>query len=298
MMRTKRESGRRTGIITKRIRTKYLTITAASVIYALGVSLFLDPNALAPGGVTGVSVILNRFTPVETGAWVLILNLPILAVGAWKFGLRFLLSTIYCILVSSVTMQILEPFGAVTQDLFLAAVTGGGLMAVGVGLIFKAGATTGGMDIAVKLLRLRLPHLRPGTCFLIADSFVVALSALLFHNIELALYAGLTVLVHSFLVDVVLYGRDGAKLVYIISRHSPEITSRLLQELDVGATYLEGRGAFYGNPTQIVMCVMRKQLFPKAEEIIKEEDSKAFLIVTNASEIIGEGYHNIHAKVL
>ena len=153
MMRTERESGRRTGIITKRIRTKYLTITAASVIYALGVSLFLDPNALAPGGVTGVSVILNRFTPVETGAWVLILNLPILAVGAWKFGLRFLLSTIYCILVSSVTMQILEPFGAVTQDLFLAAVTGGGLMAVGVGLIFKAGATTGGMDIAVKLLR-------------------------------------------------------------------------------------------------------------------------------------------------
>ena len=109
MMRTERESGRRTGIITKRIRTKYLTITAASVIYALGVSLFLDPNALAPGGVTGVSVILNRFTPVETGAWVLILNLPILAVGAWKFGLRFLLSTIYCILVSSVTMQILEP---------------------------------------------------------------------------------------------------------------------------------------------------------------------------------------------
>lgn len=126
---------------TTRQRIKdYLVITFASAVYAVAVSLFLDPNSLAPGGVTGIAIILNRLTGLETGTWVLFINIPIIALGTWKLGWRFILSTGYCTLISSLFINLLSPFGAVTEDLLLAAVAGGCLMAVGLGLVFKSGA--------------------------------------------------------------------------------------------------------------------------------------------------------------
>ena len=274
----------------------YLSITAASLIYAAAVSLFLDPNSLAPGGVTGIAIILNRLTNLETGTWMLLINIPILAVGTWKFGLRFILSTMYCTALTSLFTNYLTPFGPVTTDPLLATLAGGVLMAVSLGMVFKAGATTGGTDIIVKLLRLRVPHLKTGSLFLITDALIVAISAFVFRNIDVALYAGLVVVVNSLLLDVVLYGRDGAKLIFIIADRSERIVERLLAELDVGATYISGRGAYSGKDTKVIMCVIKKQLSPKAEEIVRQEDPLAFMIVTSATEIFGEGYKSIFSE--
>lgn len=276
----------------------YVMITLASGIYAVGVSLFLDPNSLAPGGVTGIAIILNRLTGLETGTWVLLVNLPIIAVGTWKFGLRFIMSTMYCTAVTSFFINLLAPFGAVTSDLFLAAVAGGALMAVGIGLVFKTGATTGGTDIIIKLLRLRFPHLKTGFLFLITDALIVTASAFVFRNLDVAMYAGLVVFVNSVLLDVVLYGRDGAKMIFIISDHYGQITKRFLEDMDIGVTYLTGSGAYSGKEKKIIMCVMKKQLAPKAEEIVREEDPLAFMIVTSATEIFGEGYKSIFSERL
>lgn len=276
----------------------YVVITIASAIYAVAVSLFLDPNSLAPGGVTGISIILNRLTGLSTGTWMLIVNIPILALGTWKFGLRFILSTMYCTALTSLFTNILTPLGALTQDPFLAAVVGGTLMAVGLGWVFKAGATSGGTDIIIKLLRLKMPHIKTGALFLLTDAVIVSASAILFRDIDRALYAGLTVFLTSVMLDLVLYGRDGAKLIYIISDHSESITRRLLEELDIGVTHMQGSGAYSGREKNVIMCAIKKQLAPKAEDIVKEEDPLAFMIVTSATEIYGEGYKSYFSEKL
>lgn len=274
----------------------YLIITAASFIYAMAVSLFLDPNLLAPGGVTGIAIILNRVIGLETGTWMLLINVPILAVGAWKFGLRFIFSTMYCTAMTSFFTNRLIPYGPLTVDPLLAALVGGALIAVALGLVFKAGATTGGTDIIIKLLRLRFPHLKTGSLFLITDAIIVTGSAFVFKDVDVALYAGLVILVNSLLLDLVLYGRDSAKLLFIISDRPDKIVTRLLEELDIGVTYLSGSGAYSGKDKNVIMCVIKKPLSPKAEEIVREEDPLAFTIVTNATEIFGEGYKSIFSE--
>ena len=131
----------------------------------------------------------------------------------------------------------------------------------------------------------KIPHLKTGSLYLMLDIMVVTASAFIFQDVDKALYAGLTVVATSLLLDVVLYGRDGAKLIYIISDHSDTITKRILEELDIGVTHVQGTGAYSGKEKQVIMCVIKKQLAPKAEEIVKEEDPLAFMIVTSAMEI-------------
>ena len=171
-------------------------------------------------------------------------------------------------------------------------------MAVGLGLVFKSGATTGGTDIIVKILRVHLPHLKTGSLFLILDAVVVLVSALVFKDIDVAMYAGLVVLINSTLLDVVLYGRDGAKMIFIISDKHEIIAKRLLEDLDLGVTYMSGAGAYSGKEKKVIFCVMRKQLSPKVEEIVRSEDPGVFMIVSSATEIFGEGDKNIFSERL
>lgn len=283
---------------TRRRLLDYLLMTVSCVCYAVAISLFLDPNNLAPGGVTGISIILNRLFSVSTGLLFFILNIPILIVGAWKFGVRFILSTVYCTALVSFLTDFFGKMDALTTDPLLAALAGAVLVAVGLGGTFKAGATTGGMDIIIKLFRLKFPHMKTGALYLIADIAVVAASALVFRDVDRALYAGIAVFVTSFTLDLVLYGRDGAKLIYIISDKSDKIAERLLEELDIGVTYVNGQGAYSGKEKKVIMCVMRKQSAPMVEEVVKEEDPLSFMIVTSATEIYGEGYKSYFSEKL
>ncbi len=276
----------------------YLMITIFSFTYAAGISLFLDPNKLAPGGVSGISIMLSRITPIPTGTWILLLNIPILGLGLWKFGLKFLISTVYCTIISSAFTNMLAGFGTLTTDKVLAAAAGAALMAVSMGMILKAGATTGGVDIIVKVLRLRYRHLKTGNLYLIMDAIVVTLSGIMFHNLEIALYAAVAIFISSVVLDTVLYGKDGAKMIYIISDHPDRITDRLLEDLDIGVTSLKGEGAYSGKEKKVLMCVMRKPLAPKAQQIVKEEDPEAFMIVSDATEIFGEGYKSYFSERL
>lgn len=280
-----------------RTRVKdYVVITIASLLYSVAVSLFLDPNHLAPGGVTGIAIILSRYTGMETGTWVLLINVPILAIGLWKFGFRFIVSTLYCTAITSLFINALAPVGALTQDLLLASLAGGALISVGIGLVLKAGATTGGTDIIIKLLRLKFPHLKTGALFLVTDAVIVMISGFVFRDIDVALYAGIVVVVNSLLLDVVLYGRDEAKLLFIISDRHEQIAIRILKEMDIGVTYLSGSGAYSGKDKSVIFCAMKKQVSPWAEEIIRQEDPTAFIIVTSATEIYGEGYKSLFSE--
>lgn len=276
----------------------YIIIACAAIIYAVAISLFLDPNNLAPGGISGIAIILNRVIPVETGTLFLLFNIPIQIVGLWKFGFRFLVSTIYCTVLTSVFTNIFSGFEPLTKDPFLASVVGGALVAIALGVVFKCGATTGGTDIIIKLLRLRFPHMKTGALFLITDCLIILCSILVFKDIDIALYAGLSVLVTSKVLDLVLYGKDGAKLLYIISDESEKITARILEELDIGVTHVKGVGAYSGKEKKVIMCVIKKQVYHHAEEIVRQEDPLAFMIVSSASEIYGEGYKSYFSEKL
>ena len=276
----------------------YIVMTLSAAVYGIAIGLFLDPNMLAPGGVAGTAVILSRVLPLETGTLVLIMNVPIFLFGLWQFGIRFMISTIYSTILASLFINFFGKYPPVTQEPLLAALVGGALAAVGLGLTFRAGSTTGGSDIIVKYLRRKVPFLKTGILMMSIDVVVVTASAFVFGDVERALYAGISVGVTSFVLDLVLYGRDGAKLLYIISDHPETIAKRLLEDLDVGVTYLEGVGGYSGKEKQVIFCVLRKPMSPKAEAIVKEEDPRAFMIITNATEIYGEGYKSYFGEKL
>lgn len=277
---------------------KYIIITLACVLYGVGISMFVDPNDLAPGGFTGLSVMINRLIFLETGTIYLLLNIPVILLGIWKFGWKFTVSTLYAILVISVSTNLLGMMAPVTEEPILGAIFGGVLNGAGMGMVLRNSATTGGTDIIVKCLRQRFPHLKTGSLMLMLDALIIGFSGLVFGNFNSVLYSIVSTVVTSVILDIVLYGRDGAKLIYVISDCSEVITARILSELDIGVTHLEGSGAYKNKEKKIIMCVVKKQLAHKVEEIVKEEDDSAFMIISNASEIYGEGYKSYFGEVI
>lgn len=267
-------------------------ITIGCAAYAAGVFLFLDPNALASGGISGVSIILSHLIGVfPTGTWIVILNVPLLLIATWKFGFKFLFTTIYAIIMSSLFMNLGSQYiGAATDDPMLAALAGPVLVSIGIATMFHAGASTGGTDILVKLMRLKFKSVSTGVIFMIFDVMVIIASAIAFKRFELSIYAGVCVVVQTIVVDKLLYGFDSAKMIYIMSEKNDIITKRLLEELDVGATIVHSHGGYTGKNQPVIMCVLKKHQLPRAKEVIRAEDNSAFLIVTNATEILGEGY--------
>ena len=273
-------------------------IAAAALIYAVGISLFLDPNQLAPGGVTGIAVILNRLVNVETGTLYFLLNVPIVILGIWKFGFRFIAKTAYAIVMVSALTNLLAPVGALTDDLLIAGAVGGVLTALGIGLIFKAGATTGGTDIIIKILRLKYRHLKTGFLFLCSDIIIVTISAIVFRNVEVAFYALLTVIISGKALDYVLYGGDEAKMLFIMTREPEAIGKRLMEELEVGVTYLHGQGGWTKEEREVVFSAVPNRLGAVVQDIVKQEDPAAFMIVTSANEIYGEGYKDFFEEII
>lgn len=275
-----------------------LLLTAAAVIYAAGVSLFLDPNHLAPGGVVGISIILNHFISISTGTLYLLINIPILIVGFICFGKKFMIKTAYVVVLSSLLTNLFSGFGPITTEMLLAAVAGSILNGTGIGLAFLCGASTGGMDIVIKILRRKFPYIKTNTLFLLLDFVVVTASGIVFGDFNLAMYTLIAVFVVSRVMDYVLYGQDEARMMYIISNEHQAVAKRLLEELNVGVTYLKGMGGYSRTEKTVIFCVVRKRQAPFVSEIVKSEDKAAFLIILSASEIYGEGYKNLIGETL
>lgn len=270
----------------------FAVLTLGSVLFAIGVSCFFDPNSIAPGGISGVAIIITKFIGfLPTGTWIALINVPIMIVGTYKFGFKFLASTMYAVAVSSIAVNITGQYiGSLTDNLFLAAVGGAVLVGTGVGLVFRTGATTGGTDVIVKLLRLKFRHLPTGIVFSVVDGAICITSGIVFKNIEVMMYAVIALMLQSMIVNKVLYGGDGARMIYVISGKNEEIAKRLMTEVDVGATYFQGNGAYTGKDYEVLMVVMRAKQLPAARDIVRDVDNKAFMIVTNATSVFGQGF--------
>ena len=276
---------------------RYACITIVSFIYAVAIALFLNPNNLAPGGVTGIAIVAKKVAPFlpGVGMLILIINIPILILGAWKFGLKFIFSTLYTLVVSSIMIDVIPTMvtvKAVTFDPMLASVVGGGLFGLSMGLMFRLETTTGGLDIIVKIIRQKMPYMKSGQIYIILDIGILVASAFAFGNIEVALFAGIAIYVASAVMDRTLYGGDEATLVYIVSTKRKILAVRMLKEVNVGVTMIQAMGAYSNEKTEVIMCVMKKQQLVKVRNILKETDPEAFMIVSSANEVFGQGFKN------
>ncbi len=283
---------------------RYAAIIFGCVVFALGVTLFLDANNIASGGVTGIAIILNFVTKdvpwLNTGIWIIIINVPLFILGWIFFGHRFILSTVFSTVLSSLLVWVFEiafkSFLPITENVLISSVLGGALFGGGLGLIFRMGSTTGGTDIVVKILRKKFRHIRTGIISMIIDMIIVWFSAIVYRDFELVCYTVVSIVVVTIAFDWVLYGGNSAKLVHIITTEefSSLMFERILKELDITATYVDGKGAYSGNEKRIIFCAVRNTAFPKLRDIIKDIDPTAFTIVSSAKEIYGEGYidHN------
>ena len=293
--------------ILKNYLKRYAVITAGCVLYAVGVVVFLQAGGLAGGGVTGIALIVNEVSGFSTGITAFILNVPLLLWG-WKvFGRDFFLSTLYVIALSSALMWLAESIffewvpGStgeellpLTNDWLINAVTGGAIYGLGMGLIFRCGSSSGGTDIPIKILRKKFRHISTGIITMVTDIVIVACSVFAYreNTLEVLFFTVLSLVVYTVVFDWVLYGGNSAKMVFVISEEEPanRISARVLKELDAGATFVDGKGAYSGNLKKVLLCVVKPVAYPRLRDIVREEDREAFMIVSSAKEIYGEGY--------
>lgn len=279
---------------------KVLLTLAGALIYAAGLGMFLDPNKLSAGGVAGIALLIDHLLPgVGVGILILILNIPILLFGMWKFGKRFMVLTVLALAVSSPLADVLQKYLAPgLDDMLLNALVGGALLGVGMGLLFRAGASSGGMDIVTKYLHKKKPHMKMGILHLLLDCVILTLTLLVFRQLDIVLYAALGLFVSSYVMNVVLYGTDEARMVYIVSDRPRELADELLRHQNLGVTFLKGQGAYTGADKTVLLCVLRPKQLPPAREFVAGCDPKAFMIVTGASAVFGVGFKDYHAENL
>lgn len=273
-----------------KILRDYLIITAGAIIFAIGLSLFAEPFHIAPGGISGIAIIINYLIDLPVGMLIIILNIPLFIVGFLKLGRSFVISSLYAMLLSSVLIDLFARVPTFVEEPLLAALYGGLFIGAGMGLIFLHGSSTGGSDIILRLLRMKFRTIKLGQLSFLLDLFVIAAAALVFGDLNRSLYAIITVYVHGIVIDAIIYGLEFSKVAYIISQKNEEISRQLLDELERGVTLLHGEGGYTNQPTKIIMCALKQQQIVKFYSIVHETDPDAFVIVTNAHEVVGYGF--------
>lgn len=274
----------------KQYLKSYAVITLGSVIYALSFDWFVAPNQFAMGGVTGLAQILHYWFPALTvGAASALMNVPLFLIGWKKIGGHLLVSSLYAMVVSSAAidgLNLLVDFQP--MDPILAALFGGGVMGVGLGLVFAQGATTGGTDIVAKLLKLKWPWLPIGKLVVVPDTAVMLLVALTFGQLSAMLYGFIKLYTCSKAMDTVLYGTVDSRVAYIISDHWRELSGTLLQSR--GVTLLQAKGAYTGAEKQVLMIAFKQKEIVDLKRRVYELDPEAFLIVCDARDVLGNGF--------
>lgn len=269
----------------------YAIITLGSILYALAYNIFYAPNLVAMGGLTGLGQVLNAIIPaLPVGTMVFIMNVPLFFLG-WKYiGGHLLVSSLYAMTFSSFAIDVLDMiYRFPPMDTMLAAIFGGALLGAGIGLVFSKGATTGGTDLIARLLKLKFAWLPMGTLVLIPDFIVIALAAMAFNKVETALYGVVSLYITTKVMDTVLYGLDSSKVAYIISDSCKEITDAVIA-MDRGATILHGEGAYSGDEKKVLMVAFKQKEIVPLKEKVNEIDPRAFLIVCDAHDVLGEGF--------
>ena len=285
----------------KKLIKKYAILTArvtgGALVYAVGFSFFCYPNAIVSGGVTGVAMILNMLMPeLPVGVMIIVMNIPLFFVAWKKLGFDFLVASLLGMVISSLLVDLFNSFPLVaTAEPLLGALYGGLIKGVGSGIIYAGGASFGGIDIMAKILRRRYPYINFGTFILALDGVILLIFALVFQKYDITMYSIICIYVVSRIIDLLLYGPVSARLCYIISEKSETVQKAITGELHRGVTMLRGVGAYSGKEKQVLMCVVKRQQIVEIRRLVKNIDKTAFIVVTDARDVYGNGFDSIEA---
>lgn len=290
----------------RKLFIEYVWITLGCALTGLAINIFMVPFRIAPGGATGIATVIFHLSGgrLPVGTVMLALNVPLLVLGSRLIGRKFLVRTLYATVVLSgiidatahlagifvTNFLVGEGIGAHNPDLILYSLTGGFLMGIGLGTVFRFDATTGGTDLAARIINGIIPHLTVGQLFLLIDSVVILFAAVVFNSLRLGLYAVVAVFISSKVIDAIVEGINFAKALFIISEKSEQIGDRILYELDRGVTALKGTGMYTRREKNVLFCVVHRTQLPLLREIVREEDENAFIILTDVREVLGEGF--------
>ena len=287
MVRTLRAAMRKNPAATERLLS-YLQILLGSFLGAAAYPLFLTPNRIAPGGITGIATILNHLLQWPVGTVTLVLNVPLFIIGYKAMGRIFAFRSLVATVLFSVLIDVI-PFRPMTDDPLLATLYGGVLLGAGLGLIMRGGATTGGSDMVARMVHKKFPFISTGA-FLFAIDFVVVAAAGILIGTSEALYALINIFLSAKVMDTVIVGFSSNKACYVISDRWERITQRIMREMDRGVTQLLSRGGYTGAERPTLLCVISRSEITTIKRIIGEEDENAFVIIVEAHETIGDGF--------
>ena len=272
-----------------------LFIFLGTAIYAFGIYAFTVPNQIAPGGVTGLATVINAFTGIKIGTIVTVFNVPLLIFGFTKLGKRFLLNTLLSTVFFNLLYDYIYPFlPNYRGNTLLAAIFGGLFIGLGIAIVFMRGGSTGGMDIVNKAVQVKKPHISLGKISFITDLVVISIAAVSFRSLESALYAVIAMFVSSKTIDALIYGTNVGKMVLIVSSKSEEIAKLIVSDLFRGCTIVDAHGAYSGQSKKVLLCACKNVEFYNLKHIVKRLDPRAFMIVSEAGEVFGEGFSSIH----
>lgn len=276
----------------------YFLFFIGAFAYALSVNCFTSPNNIAPGGLTGIGIMINYLCSFPIGTSVLIMNIPLFIWAFLSLGKYFLGKTVIATLMVSIVIDVMELINipAYSGDRLLAAIFGGVLSGAGLALIFLRGGTTGGTDLLARLLSKRFRAVPMGRMILILDCIVVTISIVVYKNIESALYAVIAIYVSSSVIDAILYGSDAGKVLFIVTKNPQEVSHSIIEKLGRGVTIMQGKGAYTGADSSVLMCAVRRNEVFRVRDIMVQIDPSSFIIVGDAAQVLGEGFKDIEEK--
>ena len=269
----------------------WLQIVIGCVIGAAAYPTFLDPGKIAPGGLTGVAMILKHLWGWDIGITSLLLNIPLFIVGYRAMGRVFAFRSLVATVLFSLAIDLL-PLQAIPVEPILGTLYGGILLGIGLGFILRGGATTGGTDMVARLVHKYLPFMSVGMFLFLIDC-VVVVAAWIFIGSSEALYALVCIFVSGKAVDMVMLGLSSNKACFVITDQWEKVSRRLLDEMERGVTQLSAKGAYTGTERPVVLCVLPPQEVSRLKEIVRQEDERAFMFITEAHEALGEGFSSL-----
>ncbi|MGI6037256.1 MAG: YitT family protein [Limnochordia bacterium] len=269
---------------------EYLGVAVGVVITAMGIAWFLVPARLAAGGVSGLGILLYHLFGLPVGRTMLAINIPLFLLSWRVLGPLFGVKTLFGATLLSFALELM-PALSFTQDSLLAALYGGGISGIGIGIAFRFGGSTGGTDMGAHLLN-HWTKISVGQSLLILDFGIILLAGFVF-NAELALYALITLLVTTRTIDLVQQGGVYAKALYIISSEPTQVGEAILKKMERGVTVLQGRGMYTGQAREVLMVIVSRAEITRAKEIVVDIDPGAFMIITDVHEVLGEGFQQV-----
>lgn len=275
-----------------KIVTSLIGLSLGAFLLAIGLVLFLEPNTIAPGGVTGFAIVFKKIVDIPIYITNLAINIPLFIIGVIILGKNFGWKTLYCTALLSLFLKII-PVRVVTPDLLLASIFGGLVCGVGLGIVFKFGGTTGGTDLAGSILNKFFPSLSIATFMMAIDILVVAFAGIVDKKVETSLYSIISLFVSVKVIDLILEGIGYLKGFLIITDKPEEISEKIMEELERGVTLFRGKGMYTKKEKDVLLCVVNRSQFTKTKEIVHYVDKQAFMMVTEISEVLGEGFEEV-----